>query len=55
MFGGFSKDSLNDLYFIDLQTAKWGLIEPRKSKKPVNRYGHTSAVYQSMLIIFGGE
>ena len=55
LFGGFGKCPLNDLYQLDLKSAKWELVSLRKPKRPCERYGHTAVNYQGMLIIFGGE
>ena len=54
LFGGFNKESLNDIYQIDIRTAKWGPIEV-KSNRPLQRYGHSACYYNGKLIIYGGE
>eukprot|EP00347_Sterkiella_histriomuscorum_P019572 403341123 len=54
IFGGIGNCALNDIYSLDLKTAKWGPVQV-KSKRPLHRYGHSAGVFKGKIFIFGGE
>lgn len=56
VFGGKSDKSvkLNDLWQFNLQTHTWKRASVVDDVKPEVRSGHSSCVYDNMIIVFGG-
>jgi len=45
MFGGYNLGPLNDLQYLEQQTAKWVKVNPQGGKLPPERFGHTTCYY----------
>ena len=58
IFGGRNEGgiSLNDIHILNLETMCWNNVSVSRYRnyKPDGRYGHSAAVLDSKLIIFGG-
>ena len=59
VFGGKDNEDnkLNDLWRLDLDSEKWEAVTLEKSQaqqQPIGRCGHSIAVYNGHLIVFGG-
>lgn len=55
LFGGYNTQSMNDIQYLDPQTAKWVQIPVTRGQRPLERYGHTALFNKGNLYIFGGE
>lgn len=54
VFGGWDgKDTLNDLYFFDLNTLVWSKANSDGASPP-HRYRHTAVVFEDSMFVFGG-
>ncbi|OMJ94934.1 hypothetical protein SteCoe_1794 [Stentor coeruleus] len=56
LFGGADHEKIyNDVYIFDLITEKWAKVVA-SGTPPAPRYGHCSAIFQSLyLVVFGGR
>ena len=56
VFGGKDCDSnkLNDLWALNLKSGAWARLNPVGNVTPCVRSGHSSAIYDGYLVIFGG-
>jgi len=56
IFGGKDCDSnkLNDLWAINLKSLEWVRLSPVGNVTPCIRSGHSSAIFDGYLVIFGG-
>ncbi|EPX72383.1 Ras1-Scd pathway protein Ral2 [Schizosaccharomyces octosporus yFS286] len=57
LFGGRDAEDgipVNDLYFVDLETGSWKLVENQGSLKPTPRYFHSGVYWNENLVFFGG-
>ncbi len=56
IFGGNSSIQYNnDIYSFNLINKKWEKIKISKENKPLPRCGHTSAIIENNIVIYGGE
>ena len=56
IFGGNSSIQYNnDIYSFNLINKKWEKIKINKENKPLPRCGHTSAIIENNIVIYGGE
>lgn len=55
IFGGFSRDTYNDLKVFDFFTSKWIEVETSAMRViPEPRVSHTMVTYHNSLLLFGG-
>ena len=55
IFGGFSRDTYNDLKIFDIFSSKWREVETSTMRViPEPRVSHTMVNYHNSLILFGG-
>lgn len=56
IFGGKADNSrkLNDLWAFNLATSSWQLVKPVDDVVPEVRSGHSSCIYDGLIIVFGG-
>lgn len=56
IFGGKAENSikLNDLWGFNLQTQTWSKITPVDDVVPDTRSGHSSCIYDGLIMVFGG-
>ena len=55
VFGGFSRDTYNDIKVFDTVTSKWREVETSAMRViPDHRVSHTMITYHNSLILFGG-
>ena len=55
VFGGFSRDTYNDLKCFNINTSKWREVQPKTSRAiPDPRVSHTMVNFQNKMVLFGG-
>ncbi|WBW71833.1 Ras1-Scd pathway protein Ral2 [Schizosaccharomyces osmophilus] len=57
LYGGRDAEDgtpMNDLYFVDLETGSWKLVENQGPIKPTFRYFHSGIFWNNNLVFFGG-
>ena len=55
IFGGFSRDTYNDMKVFDLTTNKWREVDTSAMRViPDPRVSHTMVNYNNSLVLFGG-